>query len=70
MRFLLISRFAELSGYTDKAVRRKIQDGVWMESQEYFKAPDGHILIDLEGFERWVLGGAVTPTYRGPKRGS
>ena len=44
----VIKKFCELSGYTDKAVRRKIQDHVWIERQHWRRAPHGHILIDLE----------------------
>jgi hypothetical protein len=37
-------------GLHDKAVRRKIESGVWLEDRVWKKAPDGHILIDLEGY--------------------
>lgn len=47
-RYQLIPRFCATSGYTDKAVRRKIEEGVWIEGREYRRAPDGHIVIDLE----------------------
>ncbi len=56
VRFVLIPRFCDLTGYTDKAVRRKIEDGVWREGREYVRAPDGHITMDLEGYEKWVVG--------------
>ena len=29
-RYVRIKRFAELTGYTEKAVYRKIADGVWI----------------------------------------
>lgn len=32
----------------------KIDKGVWMEGREYRRAPDGHILIDILGYEKWV----------------
>ena len=51
-----ISHFSALSGYTAKAVYEKIRVGVWVEGRHYRRAPDGHILIDLEAFERWVEG--------------
>ena len=64
VRFVLIEAFCnELSphyaGYTEKAVRRKIEDGVWVMGRELRKAPDGHIMIDLEGYNRWVAGEKV-----------
>ncbi len=54
LRFVRVNLFCQLSGYTDKAVRRKIQEGVWLEGQEYRRAPDGRILIDTEGYGKWV----------------
>ena len=53
-RYVLIPLFCAVTGYTEKAVRRKIQSGVWLQGQLWRKAPDGHILIDMEGFHRWV----------------
>jgi hypothetical protein len=55
MRFVLIPKFCELSGYTEKAIERKIADGVWRQGHEYRKSPDGRIQIDLQGYEKWVL---------------
>jgi hypothetical protein len=54
VRYVLIPKFSELTGYTPKAVERKIAEGVWLEGREYRRAPDNRILVDLEGFTRWV----------------
>jgi hypothetical protein len=27
---------------------------VWIEGREFKRAPDGHILVDLKGYEAWV----------------
>lgn len=54
-RFVRIKKFCADSGYTEKAVYHKIADGVWMENREYRRGPDNNILIDLEGYENWVL---------------
>lgn len=56
IRYVRLPKFTELSGYTEKAVERKIESGVWTEGKEYRKAPDGHVLVDLQGYERWVEG--------------
>jgi hypothetical protein len=56
VRYIRIERFCAMTGYTPKAIERKIQSGVWREGHEYRRAPDGHILIDLEGYHRWVEG--------------
>ena len=55
-RFVRIKKFCELTGYSQKAVYHKIADGVWMQNREYRRGPDSAILIDMEGFQRWVLG--------------
>lgn len=51
-----IVKFCDETGYTDKAVRRKIEDGVWREGVEYRRAPDGTIHIDMEAYAKWVEG--------------
>lgn len=55
-RYMMIPAFAAVTGYSERAIRCKIEDGVWIKGREYKKAPDGHIFIDVEGFERWVEG--------------
>lgn len=51
-----IPLFCQETGYSPKAVARKIEDGVWVEGREYVRAPDGRLLIDVDGFNRWALG--------------
>lgn len=50
-----IRRFAELTGYSQAAVRAKIEKGVWGEGI-WIKAPDGRILMSIGEFELWVEG--------------
>lgn len=57
LRYLLIPLFCRLTGYTEKAVRRKIEDGIWLEGRHYRKAPDGHVTMDLQAYYRWVAEG-------------
>ena len=57
-RFVTVGLFATISGYTANAIRMKIHKGVWIEGREYRRAPDGHILIDRDGVQRWVKRGA------------
>lgn len=54
--YVRLPKFEELTGYSQKAVYEKIREGVWVQGREYRKAPDGHILVDLRGYERWVEG--------------
>lgn len=53
-RYIRIPKFVEETGYTARAVETKIQRGVWLEGKLYRRAPDGSILMDMEGFEKWV----------------
>lgn len=67
MRYVLIPKFCAESGYTEKAVRLKIERGVWIEGRQWRKAPDGHVMIDIEGVERWVEG-QLEPSSRSSPR--
>jgi hypothetical protein len=53
-RYIRIPAFAQISGYTEKAIHRKIEEGVWIEGRQYHRAPDGRLLIDIQGYEEWV----------------
>lgn len=49
-----IHLFAASTGLTEKAIRRKIEEGKWLEGKEYHRDPDGGIWIDVKGAMRWV----------------
>lgn len=57
-RYVMIRVYAAMSGLSAKAIRRKIEDGVWVQDREYVRAPDGHIYVDREGVHRWLRRGA------------
>jgi hypothetical protein len=50
---VLIPLFAQMTGYTEKAVRRKIEDGVWAEGLHWFRNPDGRIVLSLSAYQAW-----------------
>ena len=52
--YVTIDAFCQRTGYTGKAVRRKIEDGKWPEGVLYVRAPDGRIFINVEAFNQWV----------------
>jgi hypothetical protein len=64
VRYLRVAKFCELTGWTDRAVRRKIQEGVWLEGREYRRAPEGSILIDMQGYNQWVEREGAPPRER------
>ena len=66
IRYVTISKFAELSGYTEDAIRTKIRDSVWVEGYEWHKAPDCRNLIDIEGVERWIVNARASDKFLAP----
>lgn len=55
-KLVKLTKFEEMTGYTPKAVQRKVQDGIWLLDYEVLKAPDGNLLVIMEGYERWAAG--------------
>ncbi len=55
-RLVTLPLFEAVTGYGEKAVRRKIEDGIWLCGHEFIKAPDGRILVDMEGYQKWARG--------------
>ena len=53
-RHVLLPVANAITGYSVKAMERKIERGDWPEGKLWKRAPDGHILIDMMGFQRWV----------------
>ena len=53
-RFVLIPVAAKATGYSERAIHKKIDDGVWRRGREWRKAPDGRRLIDLQAVEAWI----------------
>jgi hypothetical protein len=54
LKWMLIPLFCSLTGYSDKAIRRKIETGVWLQGKHYRKAPDGRITMNLQEYYDWV----------------
>ena len=54
VKYMLIAKFAEITGYTRRAIETKIQNGVWIEGKHYRRAPDGHITMCLTEYNKWV----------------
>ena len=55
-RYVRTNVFQAITGYSANAVEKKVQSGAWREGREYRRAPDGHLLIDMQGYERWAEG--------------
>ena len=55
MKHVTIRKFSEETGYSENAARMKIKRGEWLEGVMWTRAPDNRILMNLEGYEKWVL---------------
>ncbi len=51
--YVRIPLAVRITGLTEKAIRRKIEDGKWIERKEYLRK-DGEIYISMEGYKKWV----------------
>lgn len=51
-----IGLYAAITGKSEKALRRKIEDGKIIEGVHYHRSPDGCVWIDREGMRKWVTG--------------
>lgn len=56
MPLMKLTKFEERTGYTPKAVQRKLAEGIGLYGYEVIKAPDGNLLVVEEGYERWAAG--------------
>ncbi|MCZ6677166.1 MAG: hypothetical protein O7E52_07940 [Candidatus Poribacteria bacterium] len=64
-RYITIKKLASISGYSDAAIRTKICRGVWLKDRVWIRAPDGRVLIDIEGYEQWATGRESAPVGAG-----
>lgn len=55
-RYVLLCLAERITGYTVKAMERKIERGDWVEGKVWVRAPDGRLLIDMVGYHKWVEG--------------
>lgn len=54
-RFVTVGIYATISGRSANAIRMKIKEGKWLDGREFVRDPDGTVLIDREGVQKWVL---------------
>lgn len=52
--YVTIKLAALITGLSEKAIRRKIEEGKWVEGREFRKSPDGGIFISVNGYTKWV----------------
>lgn len=54
--YVTINLASAITGLSEKAIRRKIEAGKWLDGHHYRRAPDGGIFISIEGYKKWVEG--------------
>jgi len=64
MPLKLLHLVAAETGYSEKALRRKIEDGILIEGKHYYRSPDGRISIDTEEFTKWQKGETQSASAR------
>ncbi|MGN6589320.1 MAG: excisionase [Sphingomicrobium sp.] len=52
--YVTVALAAIITGLSEKAIRRKIEDGKWIEGREFRRSPDGGIFISVKGYQQWV----------------
>lgn len=57
LNLITAKKLADLSGYTEGALRKKIHDGIFVQGVHFLKSPDGRIHFDLQEYEKWVRHG-------------
>ncbi len=55
-RFVTIDLAAAMTGFTQAAIRAKINKGVWLEDRQWIKR-EGRVLIDMKEYEKWAATG-------------
>lgn len=53
IEWVLLPLFCSLTGYSEKAVRRKIEEGIWLQGKHYRKVC-GRIHMSMEAYNKWV----------------
>jgi len=52
--YVTVSLAAMITGLSEKAIRRKMEEGKWLEGREYRRSPDGGIFISIKGYVDWI----------------
>ena len=66
IKYVLLNKFEELTGWSVPAINKMISNGIWMEGELWIKAPTkrGRRLIDIEAYVSWCEQGYQSPSER------
>jgi len=59
MKWVTIKKLAELTGYSEYAIRGKRKRGQWRANVHFIKSPDGRLQFNMEAIEKWIEGKAL-----------
>lgn len=62
--YVTIPVASTMTGLSEKAIRRKIEEGKWLDGREFCRSPDGGVFISIEGFASWVKQGLTSARTR------
>lgn len=54
VKWVLVNKFCELTGYSKQAIDTKIDKGVWIEGVHWCKSPDNRRQINVQEYLKWV----------------
>jgi hypothetical protein len=54
-RYVLLPLAEIITGYSVKAMERKIERADWIEGREWIRAPDNRVMLDVLGYEKWAV---------------
>src|SRR5687768_8837591 len=63
-RYVRIPLAALMTGYTAEAIQQKISRADWRQGREWRYTPNGEVVIDMRGYERWVESQPLGPRPR------
>ncbi|WP_294767119.1 excisionase [uncultured Rhodoferax sp.] len=52
--YVTIKLASVIIGLSEKAIRRKIEEGKWIDGKHYRRSPDGGIFVSIAWFVKWV----------------
>jgi hypothetical protein len=56
LRYVSLDRFAKLTGYATPSIYHQIEEGKWLQDEQFIVDENGQILIDLQAYYEWVDG--------------
>lgn len=64
IKHILLKKFCEITGYTEQAIRKKINRGEWVEGVHFSRSGDSKIKVNIERYERWCQGESALEATR------